>query len=36
MKPHVINMIELALNSDDSLTLAERQAILAFCRKPVV
>ena len=27
-------MIELAVNSDDSLTLEERQAILEFCRHP--
>jgi len=34
MKPQVFAMIELAVNSDDSLTLEERQAILEFCRHP--
>ena len=34
MKPQVFAMIELAVNSDDSLTLGERQAILEFCRHP--
>jgi excisionase family DNA binding protein len=35
MKPQVFSMIELAVNSDDSLTPWERQAILEFCRHPI-
>ena len=34
MKPQVFAMVELAVNSDDSLTQGERQAILEFCRHP--
>ena len=34
MKPATIQMITLAMNADDSLTDADRQAILACCKQP--
>lgn len=35
MKPPTYQMVRLALDADDSLTDAERKAILAACRDPL-
>ncbi len=35
MKSTTLQMIRLTLDGDDSLTPAERSAILAFCRQPL-
>lgn len=34
MKPEVLSMIKLALASDDTLTVGDREAILACCLNP--